>query len=171
MPWLFFLSGPTAPEGRSVSTKISHHHPMMFFIISFHRLQQRPPRTVPRRSLLLVVMGPAERRYGTNRLFRRTVEKRGISRGRGTLGLPRPRRPDRPEIRNTAARSRVPSEVRQDGGRLVPAPEGRKKADVATSAFVVSILEYRSRCRCIAPFGVVSEQSPNGGGAPSRSSD
>lgn len=52
MPWLFFLSGPTAPGGRSASTKISHHPWMMFFILSFHRLQQGPPRTVPRRSLL-----------------------------------------------------------------------------------------------------------------------
>lgn len=52
MPWLFFLSGPTAPGGRSASTKISHHPWMMFFIISFHRLQQGPPRTVPQRSLL-----------------------------------------------------------------------------------------------------------------------
>lgn len=86
MPWLFFLSGPTAPGGRSASTKIYHHPWMMFFILSFHRLQQGPPRTIPRRSLRLVVLGPVGQRHGINRLFRRTVEKRGISRGRGTPG-------------------------------------------------------------------------------------
>lgn len=97
--------------------------------------------------------------------------KEGDITGTGTPGLPRPRGPYRPEIRNTTARSRGSLGDRQDGAHLVPAPAGRKKADVVTSAFVISILEYRSRCRCIAPFGVISEQPPYGGEAPSRSSD